>query len=67
MIAGQYAVSIQWGAGHHYFVWTGDSSEKALSIGAGYQATFAAKRPRHNLKPAVYVWSKMLLPPVTSK
>ncbi len=55
-----FAVSVQWGEGHHYFVRTDLESELAARDDATARAKQLAKQKhKHNLKPSVYVWTRV--------
>lgn len=56
-----YAISVQWGSGHHYFVRTDckDPAE-AIADAKARQGVLAKKRHKHNLRPTVYVWQRII-------
>jgi hypothetical protein len=62
--AAQITVSIQWGGGLHYFIWTGDDLEYASRLAEQRQSVLTAKWlqrvPRlRGAKPHVYVWNRV--------
>ena len=58
MKAGRYAVSVQWGSGHHYFVHTDNSLELSVAEVNKHKQALARRRPKHNLVPTVHLWEQ---------
>lgn len=61
MKAGAYAVSVQWGVGRHYFIWTGDSLKVAEKTADDHKKLLAKRRDKGGLKPYVFVWNNVVL------
>lgn len=55
MKAGGYAVSVQWGAGYHYFVYTGDSLDTAKLV-TKQNKKWCLAYNKKGAKPKVHLW-----------
>ena len=60
MIAGKYAVSIQYGGGYHYFVWTGDDKAEWEKMFTQQEHNAKAKtlKIKKGAKPKAIAWQR---------
>ena len=61
MKAGQYSISIQWGHGHHYFVWTGEDGTQVSALVKEYQMRLNRQRSKNKrgAAPMVHAWIRL--------
>lgn len=60
MKPGPYAASIQWGAGHHYFIYPrGSTKEEILVEAKAHIERLKAYKKKRGAAPRAYVWKKI--------
>lgn len=57
--AGDFAVSIQWGAGMHYFMGYTDSRQEALACADTLYRAFLSRHEKRGAIPEVNIWQRV--------